>query len=111
MSLPRNRFDVVVIGGGPAGTAVALALVTQGVSVLVVERSNYQQLRFGETLPPEIQPTLSRLGLWHGFLQAHHLRSVGIRSIWGSTEPYDQSFIFNPYNDGWHVDRRAFDEF
>jgi 2-polyprenyl-6-methoxyphenol hydroxylase-like FAD-dependent oxidoreductase len=63
MSLPRNRFDVVVIGGGPAGTAVALALVTQGVSVLVVERSNYQQLRFGETLPPEIQPTLSRLGL------------------------------------------------
>ena len=110
MSLPiHSKYDVVVIGGGPAGAAAALALVKQGVSVLIIERSDYQRHRFGETFPPAIQETLAQLGLWQEFLAANHLRSVGIRSVWGSNEPYDQSFLFNPYTHGWHVDRRAFD--
>ncbi len=107
----HSEFDVVVIGGGPAGTSAALVLRNQGASVLVVERSNYEHLRFGETFPPAIQHTLKQLGLWQDFLAANHLRSIGIRSVWGSNEPNDQSFMFNPYAEGWHVDRRAFDAF
>lgn len=106
-----REFDVVVIGGGPAGTSVASALTQRGVSTLIVERSHYERPRFGETFPPEIQPTLAEMGLWQDFQAGDHLRSAGIRSVWGNDEPYDQSFMFNPYNEGWYVDRRAFDLF
>lgn len=104
-----QSFDVVIVGGGPAGIASALALQERGASALVVERSRYQEARVGETFPPAIKSVLIRLGLWEDFTRAGHVPSVGIRSFWGSSEPYEQSFIFNPYGMGWHVDRRAFD--
>jgi flavin-dependent dehydrogenase len=104
-----ERVDVVILGGGPAGTATALALVEHGADVVLVERSSYEDVRVGETFPPSIQPVLARLNLWKDFLAAGYVPSRGIRCIWGSEQPYEQSFIFNPYGNGWHVDRRAFD--
>lgn len=104
-----QSFDVVIVGGGPAGIASALALQERGASALVVERSRYEGARVGETFPPAVKSVLIRLGLWEDFTRAGHVPSVGIRSFWGSPESYEQSFIFNPYGTGWHVDRRAFD--
>lgn len=37
----NKRFDVIVIGGGPAGSAMAWALASKGVSVAVVERMKF----------------------------------------------------------------------
>lgn len=102
-------FDVVVVGGGPAGIAAALALTERGAAVLVVERSLYADARIGETFPPDILRSLVQLGLWEEFTRAGYVASAGIRSFWGSPDPFEQSFIFNPYGTGWHVDRRAFD--
>lgn len=107
--LESGRADVVVLGGGPAGVSTALALAGHGARVLVVERSRYGEDRFGETFPPAFQTALAPLGLWEGFAASGALPSAGIRSVWGSAEPYERSFLFNPYGPGWHVDRRAFD--
>jgi flavin-dependent dehydrogenase len=104
-----QSFDAVVVGGGPAGIAAALALTEGGARALVVERSLYGDVRIGETFPPAIRRLLVRLNLWEDFTRAGYVPSVGIRSFWGSPDPYEQSFIFNPYGTGWHVDRRAFD--
>ena len=39
MAIDRNeRFDVIVVGAGPAGAAAALRLAEQRVKVLVIER-------------------------------------------------------------------------
>jgi 2-polyprenyl-6-methoxyphenol hydroxylase-like FAD-dependent oxidoreductase len=46
-------IDVVIVGGGPAGTATALTRF--GSSVTVLKRSHYESTRIGETLPPEIK--------------------------------------------------------
>lgn len=107
--MSSQRFDVVVVGGGPAGIAAAITLTERGASALVVERSLYADARIGETFPPGILRLLVQLGLWEEFTQAGYVASQGIRSFWGSPDPYEQSFIFNPYGTGWHVDRRAFD--
>jgi flavin-dependent dehydrogenase len=103
-----GRYDVVIAGGGPAGSGLAAALAARGASVLVVERSEYHGARIGESLPPAIRPALARLGLGAA-LPDGHLRSVGIRSTWGGPAPVDRSFLFDPYGTGWHVERNRFD--
>lgn len=106
----KSCFDVAVVGGGPGGAATALALNQLGHSVVIVERSNYEKNRIGETLPPNIQRLLVNLDVWDRFSAQNHARAVGIRSAWGHAELYDNDFIHNPYGSGWHVDRARFDE-
>ena len=102
-------FDVAVIGGGPAGASIAIALSRAGRSVAVLERSGYEQPRIGETLPPEACVPLAELGVWNRFLEQGHAPSPGTASTWGQEELEDNHFIFNPYGNGWHLDRRRFD--
>src|SRR5438045_2486728 len=104
-----NRFTVIILGGGPAGTATALALLKYGYSVLILERSLYEDWRVGETLPPHVQTLLGSLGLWDHFLQDGHLPSPAILAAWGSAHLFETHFIFNPYGLGWHLDRMRFD--
>lgn len=104
-----RKVDVAVIGGGPAGAAIALGLLNRGYSTVVVERSDYSGARIGETLPPAIQPLLISLGVWDQFVAGKHSPSFGIRSAWGGEVLHDNDFIFNAYGAGWHVDRARFD--
>lgn len=102
-------FDVVIIGGGPAGTSNAIALARAGRSVAVLERSGYEQTRIGETLPPDARVPLVQLGVWDRFLEQGHAPSPGTAFAWGQEELEENDFIFNPYGNGWHLDRRRFD--
>jgi len=105
---PWSECDVVVLGGGPAGAA-AITLARAGRSVVVIEKSQYEQARIGETLPPAARLSLAGLAVWEPFLAAGHLPSPGVLSVWGDEELYETHFIFNPYGQGWHLDRQRFD--
>lgn len=105
----EDEADVVVLGGGPAGCAAALALARQGHAVVVIERSAYDLPRIGETLPPMSRQLLADLGVWDRFERDANLPSFGICSAWGQDDPYENDFIFNPYGHGWHIDRSRFD--
>ena len=105
----RPECDVVVLGGGPAGAAAAITLARAGRSVVVIEKSHYEQARIGETLPPAARPLLVRLAVWEPFLLAGHLPSPGVLSVWGDDELHETHFIFNPHGQGWHLDRQQFD--
>lgn len=103
-------FDVVVLGGGPAGTAAALTLCHySGLSVVVVEKSAYEVPRIGETLSPGVQELLRYLRVWDAFVEAGHQRSFGTAAAWGGAEVQARDFIFSPYGAGWHLDRQCFD--
>lgn len=101
---------MIIFGGGPAGSATAVALARSGLSALIVERSQYDVPRIGETLPPAIKPLLVSLDVWETFLRDAHVSSPAVQSAWGSDELYSQDHIYNPYGPGWHVDRARFDQ-
>ncbi|HEU4390478.1 MAG TPA: tryptophan 7-halogenase [Blastocatellia bacterium] len=107
--LKETPFDAVVIGGGPAGLATALALAARGRSSAVFEQSDSRRVWVGETLPPAIRKPLSTLGVWERFVAEKHLPSYGVRSAWGTAVLNDNDFIASPYGHGWHVDRARFD--
>jgi len=103
-----ERFDVAVIGGGPAGSTTALCLARKGWKVCLFEATAYQGDRWGETLPPEINPILQELGVFDEFRALEPLPSPGIVTVWGGI-PQELDFLRNPYGTGWHVDRNRFD--
>ena len=77
-----REVDVIVIGGGPAGLATAIALAQRDWSVTILERSHYESTRIGETLPPEIKQPLFALGTWGRFLADGPIESPGITAAW-----------------------------
>ena len=102
--------DVAVVGGGPAGCATALALRRIGVErVVVVESSDYDSARVGESIPPDTRLLLRQLGVLDSFLAQDHERCLGSCSSWGSAELGHNDFLVNPFGDGWHLDRLRFD--
>src|SRR4051812_46217267 len=105
---PRT-FDVLILGGGPAGCAAAIALARAGRPVAVLERTRYADDRVGETLAPEVSPWLARLGAAEALRAVPGVESPGVVSLWGGAAPGETDFLFNPYGPGRHVDRTRLD--
>lgn len=55
--------DVLVIGGGPAGSSVAALLAERGRRVVLVEKDKHPRFHIGESLLPHNLPLLDRLGV------------------------------------------------
>src|SRR3954468_22045146 len=106
-----SSCDVAIVGGGPGGAATALSLraPAPALSVPLIEASNYQAARIGETLPPPVQSLLAHLGVWEEFQAQGHRAVYGTSAAWGGAAPLDNDFIYQPAQTGWHLDRTAFD--
>lgn len=104
-----RQVEVAIIGGGTAGSALALLLAQAGVAVTVIEAEVASEFKAGEGLPPSAKRVLQRLGVWERFLANGHLPSHGNRSVWGADQAVDADFLYNRDGCGWHVDRLVFD--
>lgn len=108
--MKTGDYEVVVVGGGPAGAASAITLARARRRVLLVEASGDEAaFKIGEALPPAARPLLQDLGLWESFVAQDHLPSYGNLSAWGSPFLSSTDFIFDPNGNGWHLDRPRFD--
>jgi flavin-dependent dehydrogenase len=59
----RQSCDVLVIGGGPGGSAAAVYLARQGLETVLVERDAHPRFHIGESLLPQSLPILDELGV------------------------------------------------
>jgi flavin-dependent dehydrogenase len=61
----RNGFDhdVVVAGGGPAGSTAATLLARKGHRILLLERDKHPRFHIGESMLPLSEPVVKRLGI------------------------------------------------
>jgi flavin-dependent dehydrogenase len=66
--------DVIVIGGGPAGSTAATLLAQQGFSVTLLERERFPRFQIGESLLPYNNDLFNRLGVTG---QLHHAAETG----------------------------------
>lgn len=76
-----SEYDVVVIGGGPAGTTLSTILQRQGHRCLVLNSTSFPRYHIGESLIPNTYGVLERLGLLDRmrasqFPQKHNIRFV-----------------------------------
>ena len=58
-----NRFDVLIVGGGPSGATIAALLAERGERVVVVEKDRHPRFHIGESLLPLNLPLFEALGV------------------------------------------------
>jgi flavin-dependent dehydrogenase len=107
-----RALDVVVVGGGPAGSTAATLLARQGLSVTLLERERFPRDHIGESLLPASMPILDALGVLPQIEAEGHLKKWGATMIWGATpEPWSWHFreTNKQFPHAYQVWRPAFD--
>jgi 2-polyprenyl-6-methoxyphenol hydroxylase-like FAD-dependent oxidoreductase len=76
-----STCDVLVIGGGPAGSTVAPLLARKGYKVVLLEKAHHPRFHIGESLLPANMPLLDALGV------ADEVRAIGMEKWGRSSSP------------------------
>ena len=105
--------DVIVGGGGPAGSAAATMLARKGWQVTVLEREQFPRDHVGESLLPASIPVLEELGALPAVESAGFLPKYGATMVWGSGDaPWSWYFkeTSQRYAHSYQVWRPQFDQ-
>ena len=107
------QCDVLVVGGGPAGSSCATLLAEKGFRVIMLEKEAHPRFHIGESLLPANMPLLERLGV------GEEIKKIGLLKLgieFSSPEHEHVSLI--EFSDSWNknlswayqVRRSSFDE-
>ena len=109
----QQDCDVLVIGGGPAGTTIAPLLAEKGYRVVLLEKARHPRFHVGESLLPANMPLFEKMGI------AAEVKAIGMEK-WGAefiSPHHEMSQTFH-FADAWdksmphayQVKRAEFDE-
>ena len=110
----RQNYDIIVIGGGPAGSTVATLVAEQEHRVLLLEREVEPKFKIGESLIPATYWTFKRLGMLEKLRASHFPQKYSVQ-FYSRTGQASSPFYFfqtNPHESAvtWQVLRSEFDE-
>jgi len=108
----KNHYDVLVIGGGPAGSTAAALSARAGLRVGLLDQARFPREHIGESLPPGVLPVLDLLGVREK-VEAHGFQvKRGAYFEWGGESwHYDFGDLTGQrINYSWQVIRSEFDE-
>jgi flavin-dependent dehydrogenase len=108
-----EETDVVVIGGGPAGSTASTLVAQRGHRVVLLERERFPRFHIGESLIPETYWVLERLGMLPRMRASHFVKKYSVQFV-NASGKLSAPFYFwdnKPHecSQTWQVVRSEFD--
>src|SRR6266478_7447092 len=73
------KTDVLIIGGGPGGSAMAMFLIREGIKPVILEQEEFPRYHIGESNTGESGQVLRRLGFEGEMIKREHPVKHGVR--------------------------------
>jgi geranylgeranyl reductase family protein len=109
-----KEYDVIVMGGGPAGSSVASILAREGRSVVVFEKERFPRHHIGESLMTDTYWTFERMGILEKMRKSPFVRKYSVQfanHLGKESHPF-YFFEANHHESAvtWQVTRAEFDK-
>lgn len=112
--IANSQADVVVVGGGPAGSTVATLIAQQGHRVTLFERERFPRFHIGESLIPETYWVLKRLGMLPKLRHSPFIKKYSVQFITEKGKLSEPFYFWDhkPHecSQTWQVLRSEFDQ-
>lgn len=111
-SIP-SQTDVIVIGGGPAGSTCSNLIAQKGYKVELFERDKFPRFHIGESLIPNTYYVLERLKMLPKMEGSHFVKKYSVQFVNQRGKLSEPFYFFDnkphPSSQTWQVRRSEFD--
>jgi flavin-dependent dehydrogenase len=104
-----DRVDVLVVGGGPAGSTAACQLARRGYDVVLIDKQHHPRETVGESVLPSSWKYFDLLGATQAIEQCGFVRKAGGVVAWGDQITQIAFSDFEYDRPGLHVERDEMD--
>lgn len=109
----NNNYDVIVMGGGPAGSSAASMLAREGRSVILFEKEVFPRHHIGESLMTDTYWTFRRMGLLEKLKESPFVRKYSVQFANSAGKESRPFYFFEAVHHEsavtWQVTRAQFD--
>ncbi|MCA1577546.1 MAG: tryptophan 7-halogenase [Acidobacteria bacterium] len=109
----NNTYDVIVMGGGPAGSSVASMLAREGRQVILFEKEIFPRHHIGESLMTDTYWTFRRMGILEKLTDSPFVRKYSVQFANAAGKESRPFYFFEAVHHEsavtWQVTRAKFD--